>query len=184
MTFPKQRVQTRRLNIAISGAGVAGPTLAYWWLRCGHQPTLIERAPAGGYVIDFWGVGYQVAQRMGIEPALRNAGYQVQRLDSMGRDGGVRASMRMGALARLTNDRFTSLPRGDVAAILHGTVADRAETIFGDRAEHFIPFFAARSRLGIWVRDQAMRAMSLEPLVKMFAGRAMRDDFELPDYDI
>lgn len=123
------------LKIAISGAGVAGPALAYWLLRCGHQPTLIERAPGlrtGGYVIDFWGVGYQVAQRMGIEPALRNAGYQVQRLDSMGRDGRLRASMRMEAIARLTGDRFTSLPRGDVAAILHGAVADRAETIFGD----------------------------------------------------
>lgn len=123
------------LRIAISGAGVAGPALAYWLLRCGHQPTLIERAPAlrtSGYVIDFWGVGYQVAQRMGIESALREAGYQVQRLDSMGGDGRVRASMRMDAIARMTDDRFTSLPRGDVAAILHGAVADRTETIFGD----------------------------------------------------
>jgi 2-polyprenyl-6-methoxyphenol hydroxylase-like FAD-dependent oxidoreductase len=123
------------LNIAISGAGVAGPALAYWLLRCGHRPTLIERAPAlrtGGYVIDFWGVGYQVAQRMGIESALRDAGYQVQQLDSVGRDGRVRASMRMGAIARMTGDRFTSLPRGEVSAILHAGIADRAETIFGD----------------------------------------------------
>ena len=44
------------MKIAISGAGVAGPCLAYWLLRTGHEPTLIEESPefrAGGYVIDF-----------------------------------------------------------------------------------------------------------------------------------
>ena len=54
------------MKIAISGAGVAGPTLAHWLHRTGHEPTLIERAPqfrTGGYVIDFLGggVGYRVA---------------------------------------------------------------------------------------------------------------------------
>ncbi|MGB5151932.1 MAG: hypothetical protein WBN99_18840 [Mycobacterium sp.] len=58
------------MRIAISGVGVAGPTLAYWLARAGHEPTLIEVAPklrTGGYVIDFWGLGYKVACRMGIE---------------------------------------------------------------------------------------------------------------------
>src|SRR6476620_9629362 len=75
------------MKIAISGAGVAGPALAHWLHRTGHEPTLIERAPrfrTGGYVIDFWGVGYQVAQRMGIEAAIREAGYQVQSIRSIG----------------------------------------------------------------------------------------------------
>ena len=57
------------MKIAISGAGVAGPTLAYWLLRSGHEPTLIESAPrlrTTGYMIDFWGVGYTVAELMGI----------------------------------------------------------------------------------------------------------------------
>ena len=35
----------RFMKVAISGAGVAGPTLAYWLLRGGHEPTLIEKAP-------------------------------------------------------------------------------------------------------------------------------------------
>lgn len=34
------------MKIAISGAGVAGPTLAYWLLLAGHQTTLIESAPS------------------------------------------------------------------------------------------------------------------------------------------
>ena len=67
------------MRIAISGAGVAGTAVAYWLNRTGHTPTLIEQAPdfrTGGYMIDFWGVGYQVAKRMGIEEPLRAAGYE------------------------------------------------------------------------------------------------------------
>lgn len=67
------------MKIAISGAGIAGPALAYWLRRADHEPTLIERAPhfrTGGYVIDFWGPGYRVAQRMGLEDEIRNAGYR------------------------------------------------------------------------------------------------------------
>ena len=84
------------MKVAISGAGVAGPALAYWLHRNGHDPTLIERAPqfrTGGYVIDFWGVGYRVAQRMGLEDDIRNAGYQVQSLRSVGQAGQIRASL-------------------------------------------------------------------------------------------
>ena len=33
------------LKIAINGAGIAGPALAYWLDRSGHEPTLIEKAP-------------------------------------------------------------------------------------------------------------------------------------------
>jgi 2-polyprenyl-6-methoxyphenol hydroxylase-like FAD-dependent oxidoreductase len=48
-------------SVLISGAGIAGPTLAYWLLRAGFAPTIIERAVRfreGGYMIDFWGVGF------------------------------------------------------------------------------------------------------------------------------
>lgn len=122
------------MKIAISGAGVAGPTLAYWLLRIGHEPVLIEAAPAlrtGGYVIDFWGVGYTVAERMGILSQVRDAGYAVQDVrfvDARGRRaGGFSADVFSRPLA----DRFTSLPRGELAAIIWRTVEGRAETRFG-----------------------------------------------------
>ena len=82
------------MKVAISGAGIAGGTLAYWLLHAGHEPIMIEHAPAlrtGGYVMDFWGVGYTVAERMGILPAVRAAGYQVGEvriLDDEGRKVG------------------------------------------------------------------------------------------------
>jgi hypothetical protein len=39
---------------------------------------LVERASAlrrGGYLVDFWGAGFDVAERMGIVPELRRHGY-------------------------------------------------------------------------------------------------------------
>jgi hypothetical protein len=56
----------RAREIAIIGAGIAGTTLAYWLRRSGNEPVLIEQAPrlrTAGYVIDFWGIGYDVAEK-------------------------------------------------------------------------------------------------------------------------
>lgn len=122
------------MRIAISGVGVAGPTLAYWLLKGGHQPTLIESAPAlrtGGYMIDFWGVGFAVADRMGLVPALRQAGYDIQEARYLDARGRTRARISAEVMNRELGDQFTSLPRGDLAAILFRSLEDRAETIFG-----------------------------------------------------
>jgi 2-polyprenyl-6-methoxyphenol hydroxylase-like FAD-dependent oxidoreductase len=123
------------VRIAISGAGVAGAALAYWSHRTGHTPTLIEQAPefrTGGYMIDFWGVGYQVAKRMGVEDAIRSAGYEIERLRSVGSRGQVKADVDVDVFRRLIGEDFTSLPRGDLAAAIYTTIEDKVETIFGD----------------------------------------------------
>jgi len=123
------------MRIAISGAGVAGTALAYWLHRTGHTPTVIEQAPAfrsGGYMIDFWGVGYTVARRMGIEARILEAGYQIQSVRSVSETGRTRAELDADVFRHLIGDAFTSLPRGDLAAAIHATVADRVEMIYGD----------------------------------------------------
>ena len=70
-------------TVLISGLGVAGSTLAFWLKAAGFQPTLIEHAPAlrsGGYVIDFWGLGYDIAGRMGLGDELSRAGYRMREM--------------------------------------------------------------------------------------------------------
>jgi 2-polyprenyl-6-methoxyphenol hydroxylase-like FAD-dependent oxidoreductase len=123
------------VRIAISGAGVGGAAAAHWLHRTGHTPTLIEKAPSfrtGGYMIDFWGVGYQAAKRMGIEDQILAAGYQVEHVRSVGARGQVKAEVQVAAVRRLLGDDFTSLPRGDLAAAVYRTVEDQVETIFDD----------------------------------------------------
>jgi len=44
-----------------------------------------------------------------------------------------------------------------------------------------IPFFATRTRFGLWFRNLALRTMNFSPVATLFAP-SVRDDFELPDY--
>ena len=134
-TFPGQQYDRgqRALRIAICGAGIAGPTLAYWLQRGGHQPTLIEKAPhlrTGGYLIDFWGIGYEVAQRMGLEPTLQDIGYQVEQVRLVDRRGRTAASFSVDGFRRMAQGRYVSLTRGDLAAAIYGSIGPQVETIF------------------------------------------------------
>ena len=83
-------------------------------------------------MIDFWGVGYEVAVRMGIEDAIRGAGYHVTAIRSVDRSGRTSASLRTGVFDRVTGGRFISIPRGDLARAIYATIEHDVETIFGD----------------------------------------------------
>ncbi len=78
------------MRVIINGAGIAGPTLAYWLRKAGHEVVLVEAAPqlrTGGYVIDFGLAGYDIAEKMGLIPRLRELGYQVGELRFVDREG-------------------------------------------------------------------------------------------------
>jgi 2-polyprenyl-6-methoxyphenol hydroxylase-like FAD-dependent oxidoreductase len=125
----------KRKSVLISGAGIAGPALAYWLQRRGLEPVLIERAAhfrEGGYMIDFWGVGYDVAERMNLIPRLRDVGYLIDRLKFVDGRGRTRSGFDAKILRRALGNRFFSLPRGDLARAIFDSVADKIETIFGD----------------------------------------------------
>ena len=70
-------------TVLISGAGIGGPTLAFWLKAAGFEPTLIEHAATlrtGGYVIDFWGLGYDIAERMGLASQIDRIGYHIREM--------------------------------------------------------------------------------------------------------
>lgn len=123
------------MKIAIVGAGIAGPTLAYWLSRYGHEATLIEKAPrlrTGGYVVDFWGGGYTVAERMGLTTELHAAGYTVREVRLVDRN-----SRRVGGFAaevfqRNLDGRFVTVPRGDLSAMIYRSIDNHCETLFGE----------------------------------------------------
>jgi len=123
------------MRVLISGAGIAGPCLAFWLAKHGFEPTLVERAPAlraGGYVIDFWGAGFDVAERMGLLPEILSRGYKVRELRLVDRQGVPVGGFPVDAFGRLTAGRYISLPRSELAAALHGALPRAVETIFGD----------------------------------------------------
>jgi 2-polyprenyl-6-methoxyphenol hydroxylase-like FAD-dependent oxidoreductase len=124
-----------RKSVLIVGAGIAGPTLAYWLRRRGFEPVLIERAPQfrdGGYMIDFWGVGFDVAERMKLIPRIRDVGYVMDRIKFVDERGAATSELSGEIFRRALGDRFISLPRGDLARAIFDTVANETETIFND----------------------------------------------------
>lgn len=102
-------------DVLISGAGVAGPALAWWLRRHGFRPTVVERAPAprhGGYKVDVRGAALTVLARMGLRE-------QVARHDT-----GMR-------LARFVDERGRQLATMD-AALFGGREGDDIEILRGD----------------------------------------------------
>ncbi|NUT36229.1 MAG: monooxygenase [Hamadaea sp.] len=117
-------------TVLISGAGVAGPTLAYWLARRGLRPTVVERAQglrSSGSPVDVRGPAVRVAEAMGIMPRLRASATEVTALsfvdDAGRRVGGMRLGQKAGEV---------ELPRFDLATILHEAARDEAEYVFDD----------------------------------------------------
>ena len=129
------------MKVLILGAGVAGPTLAYWLLQHGFTPTIVESAPqlrTGGYLIDFWGAGFDIAEQMGILPEVRRRGYRLRQLKVVDSEGKRVAGFPVDVFFRATRDRYVSLPRTDLANAIFSKVEGRVETIFGDTVEHLV----------------------------------------------
>ena len=122
-------------TVLISGAGIAGPTLAYWLARSGFVPTVVEYSGAqrsSGSPVDVRGPAVAVAERMGVMPRLREAGTQVRTLSFLSARGRRTGRINMAALRRAAASREVELPRGDLAAALYGASRDDAEFVFRD----------------------------------------------------
>jgi 2-polyprenyl-6-methoxyphenol hydroxylase-like FAD-dependent oxidoreductase len=125
----------RAKSVLISGAGIAGPALAFWLKTAGFAPTLIERAPRlrhGGYVIDFWGLGYDIAKRMGLEAQIQNAGYHIRELRVVNGKGKRVGGFGTSVFTELTGGRYVTLARSELSRLMFDKIAGETETIFGD----------------------------------------------------
>ncbi|MCR6482431.1 FAD-dependent monooxygenase [Amycolatopsis sp. OK19-0408] len=119
-------------TVLISGAGVAGPTLAYWLARAGFRPTVVERAAglrSSGSPVDVRGPAARVAERMGITGKLREASTDATSLTFVDDAGRRTGHVPMGALG---SSEDIELPRTDLAAILHEAAREDAEFVFHD----------------------------------------------------
>ena len=122
-------------TILISGAGIAGPTLAFWLKAAGFEPTLVECAPtlrSGGYVIDFWGLGYDIAERMELMPDIERTGYHVREMRIVGDDGRRVTGFGTRVFDELTDGRYVTLGRSDLSRLLFERVGGGTEVLFGD----------------------------------------------------
>jgi 2-polyprenyl-6-methoxyphenol hydroxylase-like FAD-dependent oxidoreductase len=131
------------VRIAINGAGIAGLTLAYWLTKTGHEVVLIEEAPAlrgGGCIIDFWGIGYDIAEKMGLIPRITALGYAVREVRFVNERGRRTGGFSSDVFRRMTRGRFTSLRHSDLSTLIYDSLDGAVEKLFGNSivgiAEH------------------------------------------------
>lgn len=122
-------------KVLISGAGIAGLTLAILLKAQGYAPHVVERDRAlrsEGYMMDFFGSGFDVAERMGLAGALRAINYPIDRFDFVDGGGKVWLSVPIARLSRAFGGKYVYLRRSDLVRILYDrAVADGVDIRFG-----------------------------------------------------
>ena len=127
------------MRVLIVGAGIGGPSLAYWLARFGHDVTVVEKASAlrtGGYMVDFWGSGIEVAARMGILPRLMAEGYRFRELREVNARGRRVARLNASRLSSAAGGRYVTIGRSDLSRAVFEAAGDSVETVFGDTVSH------------------------------------------------
>src|SRR6476469_3759844 len=128
------------MRILISGASLAGPSLAFWLVRAGHEVTVVERARrprTGGSPIDVRGPAVDVAERMGLLPAVQRARVHTEGIECVDARGRRTASLRAGVYEK-AGDRDVELERADLVDLLYDAKKDDA----GYRLDHSLTTLA------------------------------------------
>ncbi|KAL4898281.1 monooxygenase [Aspergillus ambiguus] len=130
------------LKILICGGGCAGPALAFWLAKSGHQVVVVERFPAlraSGAQIDLRAQGIEVVKRMGLLETVRSKCVKEAGISFVDANNNVSGSI----LANTSGKGAQSLTseyeimRGDLVRILYEATKDDVEYIFGKTVDRF-----------------------------------------------
>jgi 2-polyprenyl-6-methoxyphenol hydroxylase-like FAD-dependent oxidoreductase len=124
------------MRILVVGAGIAGLAAALVLSRRSHDVTVIERHNArrpGGYMIDFFGPGYDTAERLGLLPALEAIHCPVSSLRFVDRRGRTTADLPYPRIrAAVFQGRHFNFMRGDLEGVLLDALGNSAHVRFGE----------------------------------------------------
>jgi len=120
-------------RVLISGGGIAGLTLGILLKEHGWDPLVIEREPAlrtEGYMMDFFGTGWDVAERMGLIYDIRMIRYPIDFLEYVDRNGDlIFTALPIDRLRHALGGKYTPLLRPDLERILFNRAAASGVTV-------------------------------------------------------
>lgn len=122
-------------TILVTGASIAGNTLAWWLGRNGCDVTVVERADAfrdGGQNVDVRGVGRTVLRQMGLEADALERGTGEEGTAWLDADGRIAAQFLTTELGGDGPTAEMEILRGDLARLIHDAARDHADFRFGD----------------------------------------------------
>ena len=120
----------------ISGAGIAGPGLAFWLTRSGYRVTIVELADGirpGGQTVDLRGAGGDVVERMGLIDQLRQRSLDQRGVAWIKADGSRRTDMPVTAFNGNGLVSKLEILRGDLVDVLYQATKDQALYRFNTR---------------------------------------------------
>ncbi|MBL1093271.1 MULTISPECIES: FAD-dependent monooxygenase [Streptomyces] len=124
------------MRILVSGAGIAGPVLAYWLTRQGFCVTVVERAPTprktGGHAVDLFRPALHVSEKMGVLRRVEERATGTSRMTV--HQEGARRPVRvdLSKIFRATSDQHVEIMRDDLSEIYYDAARDDIEYLFGD----------------------------------------------------
>jgi 2-polyprenyl-6-methoxyphenol hydroxylase-like FAD-dependent oxidoreductase len=130
------------MKAVISGAGIAGLASALSLHKAGWQVVLLERAAAlrrGGYMIDFFGPGFEAAGRLGLIEDLRRRAHQVETIEWVDAQGRSGARVSYPLMQRAVGGKLFPLLRGDVEEVLATALPEGVSLRFGTTLEALRP---------------------------------------------
>ena len=122
------------MKILISGGGLAGLTLAYWLHQYGMTPVVIEQSEGvrrDGYGIDFFGSGYDVAEKMGLIEQLRLQPIKANYIGYVDEEGKPIAKLEMDLMRKVFDGRYLPLMHWTLEEALYQAIVDDVEVRFG-----------------------------------------------------
>ncbi len=122
------------MRILISGGGIAGLTLAYWLHRYGFEPVIIEQADgirSDGYAIDFFGTGYDVAERMDLIACLQSRQVPIEYVAYVNGSGKPIATLDIALMRKIMHGKYMALMHWTLEEALYEAIADDVEVRFG-----------------------------------------------------
>lgn len=123
-------------TVLISGAGIAGPSLAFWLARNGYRVVVVEIAPGirpGGQTVDLRGAGGDVVERMGLIEQMRKRALEQRGAAWVRADGSRRAEMPVTAFDGNGLVSKLEILRGDLVDVLYQATKGNAEYRFNTR---------------------------------------------------
>lgn len=126
------------MKAIVCGAGISGLTLARCLAADGWQVTVIERALGlrdQGYMIDFFGSGFDVADRLGLLQGMRRIAYTIREVDFVDGLGRRQAVVSYDAFRKMLEGKLLSLMRGDLERVLFESLPDTVRILYGCTVE-------------------------------------------------
>lgn len=144
------------IKAIVCGAGIAGLTVAGQLAERGWEVVLLEAAPerrTQGYMIDFFGPGYDAAEKMGILDRLRELRYPISEARFV-RPNGRSQAIDYELVAANEGGKLMSLMRQDLEQTLFDVLPESVELRLGsavvsveDRTDYVTTVLADGSRI-------------------------------------